>query len=113
MKQLSLLLPDGTPAPATDFGSVPPGTAAPSRQLLLRNTGDEPLTGIRARVENASTENGEYTVTVQATVLTGDWTPLPDLAPGEDLLVLESWLTPPSLTVTGVDSGLLRVQFTR
>ena len=64
-------------------------------------------------MENASTENGEYTVTVRATVLTGDWTPLPDLAPGEDLLVLESWITPTALAVTGVDSGLLRVQFSR
>lgn len=113
MKQLSLLLPDGAPLPQTDFGSVPPGTAAPSRQFLLRNTGDEVVTGIAIRVENASTENGEYTATVQATTLTGDWTPLPDLAPGEDLLVLESWITPAGIQVTGVDSGLLRVRHYR
>ncbi|GGM52234.1 hypothetical protein GCM10008956_30410 [Deinococcus arenae] len=64
-------------------------------------------------MENASTENGEYTVTVQGVTLTGDWTPLPDLAPGQDLLALESWITPAGLTVTGVDSGLLHVEHHR
>lgn len=113
MKQLSLLLLDGAPLPQTDFGSVPPGTAAPSRQFLLRNTGTEVVTGVAIRVENANIEDGEYTATVQGITLTGDWTPLPDLAPGEEVLVLESWITPAGVAETGVDSGLLRVRHYR
>ncbi|GGL18247.1 hypothetical protein [Deinococcus radiotolerans] len=110
MKRLALLLLDDTPAPATDFGSVPPGTAAPNRSLRLVNTGDETVSGIRVRVENESADNGEYRVTVQGTALTGDWTALPDLAPTEAFLVLESWLTPAGVAETGVDHGLLRIQ---
>ncbi|PIH00270.1 hypothetical protein [Deinococcus sp. UR1] len=113
MKQLQLRLPDGTPAPATDFGSVPPGTSTPTRELRLVNTGDEPITNVEALVVNDSLADGEYRVSLNGVALTGEWQPVlaEALAPGAFLTVQESWTTPVGVTTTGADHGQLRVRY--
>lgn len=113
MKQLQLRLPDGTPAPATDFGSVPPGTSTPTRELRLVNTGDEPVTSVEALVVNDSLSDGEYRVSMSGVILTGEWQSIlsAPLAPGAFLAVQESWTTPSGVTTTGADHGQLRVRY--
>ena len=109
MKTLALFLPDGTtPAPTTNFGPVRPGTTSPSRQLLLVNTGDEPIPNLLARIEQGSTTDGEYRVTVGSTNLTDANQLLAAVFEvGASLNVTESWSTPAGLTTTGPDTGTL------
>ena len=108
-KTLGLFLQDGTtPATATDFGGVPPGTTTPSRQLVLMNTGDEPISNLAGRIEQASTADGEYRVTVGSTALSGAEQPLAALFDvGDTLNITESWNTPPGVTSTTPDTAVL------
>ena len=108
-KLLALLLPDGTTtAPATDFGSVPPGTTTASRSLLLKNTGDEAIPSIRGHIDQTSTADGAYLVTVGSTALTGTAQELlsASLDPGATLSVSERWTVPGGVSAT-VDTGTL------
>jgi len=109
MKILTLFLEDGvTPAPATDFGSVPPGTTAPSRQLVLKNTGDEPISNLAGLIEQASTADGEYHVTVGSTNLNAvEQSLVAVFAVGDSLSVTERWTTPENVLVTGPDTATL------
>lgn len=96
-KTLALYLPDGvTVAPATDFGSVNPGVTTATRSLLLKNTGTEVIPSIRARIDQASTADGEYKVTANAKALNGANQELltTALAVNATLAVTESWTTP-------------------
>ncbi|MBZ9715270.1 hypothetical protein [Deinococcus multiflagellatus] len=116
MKQLELQQLDGTLAPATDFGSVPPGTTTASRQLRLVNTGDEPVPGLRLRVLQDGAVPGEYLVSANGVALTAQWTsPLGDelLAPGDSVLIVEAWTTPAGTTQTGADHGRLIISYQR
>ncbi|WP_155300964.1 hypothetical protein [Deinococcus kurensis] len=85
MKQLTIQGPDGAPLTAYSFGEVPEGQLG-TLAIALRNTGDAPLTGVRAWIEQASTSDGELRVTLAGVAITGTTretaTPLPDLAPG-------------------------------
>ncbi|GGR34143.1 hypothetical protein [Deinococcus ruber] len=113
-KAIALYLPDGTtPAPATDFGSVPPGTTAASRQLLVKNTGTEAIPSLRMFIEQTSTADGEYHVTVGGLTLTGTAQEVlsSPLAAGATLSVTEYWSTPAGLGVTGPDTANLVCQF--
>lgn len=109
MKSLALFLPDGvTPAPATDFGSVPPGSTTPGRQLLLKNTGDEPISNLGGLIEQTSLADGQYRVTVGSTNLTAIEQALaPVFEVGASLAVSESWSTPANVTMTGPDTATL------
>ncbi|MBZ9715485.1 hypothetical protein [Deinococcus multiflagellatus] len=116
MKRLELQQLDGTPAPATDFGSVPPGTTTPTRQLRLVNTGDEPVPGLRLRVLQDGAVPGTYLVTANGLALGDAWTaPLADapLLPGQAVLISEAWTTPAGTTTTGADHGRLIISYQR
>ena len=108
MKQLTLQLPDGNPAPATDFGNVPRGVTTPSRELHLVNTGTETITGgVEARVIQNGAADGTYQVTIVGVNLTDEWQLVheTDLPVGESLLVREAWHTPQAANVSGPDLG--------
>lgn len=108
MKQLALQLPDGNPAPATDFGNVPRGVTTATRELRLVSTGTDIITGgIEARVLQGGAADGTYLVTIDAKPLTDTWQVVhaADLAAGAFLVVRESWSTPEDAEVTGPDIG--------
>lgn len=109
MKALTLQAPDGSPAPAGDFGSVPPGTTSVSRALQLLNTGDEAITSVRMYVQQASSGAGVYRVTANSLELTTNLQEVLSgpLNPGDSIGLLESVSTPPGVTVTGPDTATL------
>lgn len=112
-KTLALFLSDGTTiAPATDFGSVNPGTTAASRSLILKNTGTEAIPSIRARVEQTTAADGEYKVTAASKLLTAVNQELltAALAVGATLAISESWTTPAGVT-GAVDTGTLVIDY--
>lgn len=112
-KILSIVLQDGvTIAPATDFGSVPAGTTAASRSLLLKNTGTDPVPSIRALIEQTSTADGAYVVSIAGKALTGVSQELltAPLAVGATLAITESWTTPAGVA-GAVDTGTLVINY--
>ena len=112
-KLLAIVLPDGTTtAPSTDFGSVPPGTTSASRSLLLKNTGTEAVPSIRALIEQASTGDGAYVVSIAGKALTGASQEVltAPLAAGATLAITESWTTPAGVAGT-VDTGTLVINY--
>ncbi|WP_407538872.1 hypothetical protein Q0M94_11895 [Deinococcus radiomollis] len=114
MKQITIFAADGvTPAPAFDFGSVPPGTTAPSRQLVLKNTGTDPIPSIKGAIERASSANGTYTVTIGGVTLTTADTELlsAPLAVNGTIAVTEQWATPVGVASSAVEYGLLVFKF--
>lgn len=116
MKTLTLQLPDGSPAPATDFGNVPPGTTTPARELRLVNTGDEAITGgIQMRVVQDDGVDGVYLVTANGVSLTDEWATVQaaDLVPGAFILIEEAWQTPAGVTQSGLDNGWFDWQYLR
>ncbi|MBZ9713745.1 hypothetical protein [Deinococcus multiflagellatus] len=107
MKQLTLQ--DGAGgAPSLDFGEVPLGQQSPPRAIALRNTGTEPLTGIKVWIEQASAEDGELLVTLAGVAITGTSrataTPLPNLVPGQAHTGTAAFTSPSA----PVDSATLR-----
>lgn len=104
MKQLTLQ--DGTGATITswDFGEVATGQQSTSLTITLRNTGDEPLTGITASVSQGSSADGELRVTLAGIALTGTPAALPNLAPGAGHAGTATFIGPN----IPVDSGTLR-----
>ncbi|MFC4636998.1 hypothetical protein [Deinococcus hohokamensis] len=119
MKALELQLPDGTPAPATDFGNVRPGTTTASREVRLVNVGDEPITDVlNLRVVQNETVAGEYRVTTGGVALTGEWQDVlaaqgGSLAPGAFVALQEAWHVPAGVTDIGADTGFLDWQYLR
>ena len=113
MKQLELLSPDGSPVPSSNIGSVPPGSTTTSRAMILKNTGTEAITSVRARVEQASVADGEYHVTVGSLALTGANQEVlsAPLAAGNSVSVTEYASTPAGLSSTGPDSGDLIFEY--
>lgn len=115
MKNLTLQLPDGTPAPATDFGNVAPGVTTPARELRLVNTGDEALPAVQMKVTQDDALPGVYIVTVNGQPLTGDWTEVltAPLEPGAFVTVMESWQTPAGTALGGLDNAYFDWQYLR
>ena len=113
MRLLELLSPDGTPAPSPNIGSVPPGTTSASRPMILKNTGTETVSSVRARVEQVSTLDGEYHVTIGSLALTGTNQEVLSgtLAVGASVAVTEYASTPAGLSNTGPDSGKLVIEY--
>ena len=110
MKQLTLQLPDGNPAPATDFGNVPRGVTTATQELRLVYTGTEVITGgIEARILQDGPADGQYQATIDGVTLTAEWQVVQaaDVAVGAFLLVREAWHTPESAEVSGPDLGSL------
>lgn len=114
MKNLTLQLPDGTPAPTTEFGNVPPGTTTVQRELRLVNTGDEPITGdISLRALQDNTIDGTYIASAGGISLSANWQVVAtNLAVGASILVLEAWQVPSTTSKpTGLDNGWLEWRF--
>lgn len=107
MKQLTLQDADGAALTAYAFGEVPEGQLV-TKPLALRNTGTEPLTGVRAWIEQASTSDGELRATLAGIAITGTTretaTALPNLAPGAAHTGTAQFTSPTAPT----DSGTLR-----
>ncbi|GHG37559.1 hypothetical protein GCM10017784_34940 [Deinococcus indicus] len=104
MKQLTLQDGSGNPITSWDFGEVPTGQQSAPLAITLRNTGDEPLTGITASVSQGSSADGELRVTLAGAALTATPTSLPDLAPGAGHAGTATYIGPS----IPVDSGTLR-----
>ena len=83
MKQLTLQDGSGNPITAWDFGEVATGQQSAVLNITLRNTGDEPLTGVTVSISQSSSADGELRVTLAGVALTAAPAALPDLAPGE------------------------------
>ncbi|SEI66653.1 hypothetical protein SAMN04488058_101287 [Deinococcus reticulitermitis] len=94
-------LPDGTPAPGLDLGTVKPGETK-SIGRKLKNTGDQPLSAVQMTlVDNLP----GVTVTVGGeTLIPGQMHAAPGLAPGESLDVTYARTVPPD-----AEPGVFRV----
>ena len=116
MKQLDLQLPDGNPAPITDFGNVAPGATTTARELRLVNTGDEPITSIKLRIVQDDANPGTYIVTANGVNLKGEWqeaaTEQAPLAPGAFIVLSEAWSVPAGAAV-GTDFAALDIEYLR
>ena len=104
MKQLTLQDGTGATITAWDFGEVATGQQSAPLTITLRNTGDEPLTGITASITQGSSADGELRVTLAGVALTSVPAALPDLAPGEGHAGTATFIGPS----IPVDSGTLR-----
>jgi hypothetical protein len=106
MKQLTLYAADGvTVAPAFDFGSVPPGATSASRQLVLKNTGTDPIPSIKCAIERSNTIGGVVMTAVDTELLS-----VP-LAVNATITVTEQWSTPVGVTSSAVETGLLDFKY--
>ena len=102
-KEISILVTGGsTPAPAPQFGEVPPGTSSAVLTSDLKNTGTEALSTVRAWVNDT-----RYRVTINGTLITatteGDAQDVGPLAVGAIVPLAEQWVTP----ADAPDSALL------
>ena len=71
MRQVTFILPDGTPAPNTEFGEVAPGQTSAPRQVILKNTGDVDLFVVKVWIEQADTVDGQYQASAAGITVTG------------------------------------------
>jgi|GEM_PF-3239268 len=116
MKAMNLLAtPGGAAAPTTDFGEVTPGSSSAPVTTYLTNTGDTIITTLRLWVEQDSTADGVYAVTVNGTPVTGTSEATAtelnvNLAPGEYVTVVEQWTIPPGDGVD-IDTGTLVARY--
>lgn len=114
MLKLELQTPGGAPLAPQDFGDVLPGTSTPPTPFRLVNTGDAPTAALTAWVEQASTEDGEFRVSMAGVLVTGTSpataTALPNLAPGEHLDGEGSWYLAAGARGVPYDTGTLRVR---
>ena len=85
-----------TAAPLTDFGSVGPGNTSTTSTLYLFNSGTDPIPSVRAHIEQASTADGVYFVTVGSIPLNINPQEVltQPLAPGASIPFTERWDTP-------------------
>lgn len=115
MKNLILQLPDGAPAPATDFGNVAPGTSTSIHELRLVNTGDEAIPAVQMKVTQDGALPGLYVVTANGQALTDEWAEVlsAPLEPGAFIAITEAWQVPAAATQTGLDNAYFDWQFLR
>lgn len=110
MKRLQLLDADGQPVTAHSFGEVPPGQLSEPYPVTLKNTGDEPVTGLKVWIAQVSAGDGELRVTLAGVPITGTSletaTELPDLTPGVGHAGHAEYTSP----TVSVDTGTLHWQ---
>lgn len=108
-KALALQDASGQPLAPFNFGEVARGQLSPQKPIRLVNTGDVPLSGVRAWIEQASEGDGALRVSLGGVAVTGTSaetaTALPDLAVGAKLDGFAQF-SGPSIPV---DTGVLRV----